>query len=745
MNNRRSFLKRAGVLAVAARSRAADQTADSIVIQNAEVRLIISSNGIAQSLVHKPSGQECLAKSPVPVFSVTQLRPYDNELQLSFPAKPKEFPVENVRMEGDRLLVRFALVGYDAVIRLKITESYIGFTLESLTYKLDTSLRTKRSTPLDEAVFLQLPVRNRKNFGEWLNVMWDDAIAVNLLATGPSTRIDSETRDDHRILRAGAVDSVQMEGVGAALVTTSTSRLLDRIAKVEEDFGLPRGVESRRNKTYSESYYELLTTSPQELDQHIRYAKMAGLRTMDVYYRIFASTAGHFTIRPEFPNGLPDVRRMVNRIKQAGILPGIHIHYNKADKTDSYVSPRPDPRLNLAASFTLKKQLDAVAVTIEVEESPHDCPMDEGRRILKIQDELISYERYTVRPPYQFIGCQRAFLETRPASYIPGTRVGLLDVDTWPIFVRFTQDTDIQEEVATRLGEIYRAAGFKFVYFDGAEDVPGPQYWYTVSRAQWLVYQALRPSPVFAEGACKSHFSWHILTRGNAFDVFKPEAMKQATRQYPAPEAAEVAKDFTRINFGWIGYWAPGANTIGTQPDMIEYVTSRAAGWDCPISLVGDLPQLNAHPRTPDNLEVIRRWEDVRARNWLSPLQKSQLRDLNQEHILLIDEQGNYELASCREIPGVAGGAISARAFTFERQNKRYAVFWHASGTATLELHLSRRDVRLMAQIGKEIPMEEASGRIRVPLAGRLFLECRNLSQDQLTAAFQTANPVKDS
>jgi hypothetical protein len=52
------------------------------------------------------------------------------------------------------------------------------------------------------------------------------------------------------------------------------------------------------------------------------------------------------------------------------------------------------------------------------------------------------------------------------------------------------------------------------------------------------------------------------------------------------------------------------------------------------------------------------------AENWLSETQKSQLRDLNQEHLLLIDEQGNYELSPYREIPNVAGGARSARAFT---------------------------------------------------------------------------------
>jgi hypothetical protein len=51
------------------------------------------------------------------------------------------------------------------------------------------------------------------------------------------------------------------------------------------------------------------------------------------------------------------------------------------------------------------------------------------------------------------------------------SRVGLLDVDTWPVFVRFTQNTGIQDEVAERLRAIYEQAGFHFVYYDGAEDV----------------------------------------------------------------------------------------------------------------------------------------------------------------------------------------------------------------------------------------------------------------------------------
>ena len=103
--------------------------------------------------------------------------------------------------------------------------------------------------------------------------------------------------------------------------------------------------------------------------------------------------------------------------------------------------------------------------------------------------------------------------------------------------------------------------------------------------AQHKVFKRLNPQPLFAEGAAKSHFSWHILSGGNAFDVFRPEVLKKEVRKWPAEEAPRMRQDFTRINFGWLGYFVPDETTIGTQPDMLEYVTSVAAAWNCPISI----------------------------------------------------------------------------------------------------------------------------------------------------------------
>lgn len=760
MSNRREFLKGAGLLGFASlsgplpvaaehmdaspgREAASEGTpavlADSIVLENAEMRLEISPSGTARSLIHKASGEECLVRgADVPMFTLTQDRPYDNELQLAYPAEVTHFPVAQVKLDGDTLLARFDLIGYSAAIAVKITDAYIAFRLEKLIYHGYTSLRTKRKTPVDETLFIQLPVRTRKNFGEWLNVMWDENVAVNLLATDPYARIRAKERPDYYLFQAGTDDDVQLEGVGAALITTTTPHLLDRIGRVEEDYGLPQGVKSRRSSEYGYSYYEASTITPEDAARHIQYAKQCGLRAMDVSYLAFASSAGHFPWRPEYPNRMDDLKKVIAQIKAADILPGIHIHYNKTHKQDAYVTPTPDPRLNLVESFSLSERIDESATVIPIEENPRRCTLDDERRILKIQNELVAYERYTTEPPYQFENCKRGVLGTQVSSHERSSRVGLLDVDTWPVFVRFTQNTTIQDEVAERLKDIYEQAGFEFVYYDGAEDVP-PPYWYTVSRAQWIVGKKLRPQPLFAEGACKSHFSWHILTRGNAFDVFRPEMMKAATRAYPAAEIQRSAKDFTSINFGWIGYWAPGKDTMGTQPDMLEYVTSRAAAWDCPIAIQSDLQAMDAHPRTPDNLEVVRRWEEVRARKWLTHEQKIALRNLEQEHILLVDERGQFALVPCDQIEKVAGTATPARAFAFEYQGNTWVTYWHTSSDALLQIPLPSKQIALMKDIGKPLPIKTSARQTKLPLGERRYVQFHNVTYQEVVTAFQNA------
>lgn len=708
-----------------------------IVIENGEMRLVLGTDGRAISLKYKPTGEECLEKgTDTPVFALTEYRPYDNELFLTYPAKSRTFAADTIIRVGNELKVGFEQIAYTATIALNITDDYIGFTLRSLDYRIEP-FGVKRRTEIDEFTLLQLPVKKRKYFGEWLNVVWDDQVAVNVLATDPYAKIDAFSNKKHMLLYAGMENRVKILGVGAALITTSRERLFDRIDRVEKDYNLPLGVESRRSEAYPYSYYELRNVTPQNIDAHIAYAREGGFRTMVIYYPDFATSMGHFPWRAEYPNGMADLQTITRKIKEAGIIPGFHIHYSKAAKNDPYVSPVPDARLNLVRLFTLSDSIDSRTVTIAVEENPEGCTMEDGRRFLKIGNELVTYQNFTTTPPYLFNGCRRGELGTKIKAVEKGFKFGLLDVDTWPLFVRFDQNTGIQQEVAQRIGQIYADAGFRFVYFDGAEDVH-PPYWHTVSLSQLIVYNCLKPAPLFSEGALKSHFGWHILSRANAFDIFPPEVIRQATQKYPMAEARYIAQDFTSVNFGWNDYLAPTEKSTGMQPDMYEYICSRGAAWNSPIALMGKLDQLKTHPRTSDNLEVIRNWEEARIQNFLTPKQKENLKNPQQEHLLLVNETGKFELLPYQMIGNIANNSSDIRAFIFSREGKTWVVYWHVRGQGELKVPIGTTKLQLFEKPGKEIQFQHNENSSLLPADHRRYMVFK-LTQKQVISILSKA------
>jgi hypothetical protein len=387
--------------------------------------------------------------------------------------------------------------------------------------------------------------------------------------------------------------------------------------------------------------------------------------------------------------------------------------------------------LNLTRYFTLARGISPEETMLTVLENPDGCVMEDQRRILKIGKELISYEAYTTTPPYRFTGCKRGVLNTHISSHEGGTIFGVLDVDTWPIYIRFNQNTDLQQEVAGKIGKIYKKAGIEFAYFDGAEDIP-PPYWYNTSHAQLVMYDSLTPRPILSEAACKSHFSWHMITRGNAFDPFKPEYIKDATRAHPAKEIMLISKDFSSINFGWIKYVGPDKTTIGIQPDMLEFVTSKAAAWDCPISFFGTLREFEKNPRTDDNLEVLRRWEDVRVNGKLTKGQKEELKDLNHEFTLLINKKGDYKLVTSRHVKEAAGADENLRAFIFTLGDEVWVKYWHATGEGALSLPVTKSHVALYKNIWKKAKgMKSGKSTVEVPASHILFLKF-NLSDDEV-------------
>jgi hypothetical protein len=526
--------------------------------------------------------------------------------------------------------------------------------------------------------------------------------------------------------------------------------LLDTIATVEADYGLPQGVASRRHDLYNASYYWTCSVNPANVDEHIRYARMGGFRLMNIYYPAFLESNGYRLIgnydvySREYPNGKADLKAMLARIKAAGITPGCHFLHSHIGRDSRYVTPVPDRRLNLLRVFTLARPLGLADTTIQIQQNPIHSTMAAGRRVLKIGTELISYEGYTTTPPYTFHGCVRGIDRTTVNAQPEGTLFGLLDVSEFgATSVYLDQYSDLQDEVADGIADLWDA-GFEFIYFDGSEGV-NPPFWHHVAGAQYRVFSKLRPQPLFAEGAAKTHFSWHMLTGGNAFDVFSPEKLKEETIRHPFREAPRMRDNFTRLNFGWLGYWLPSETTVGTQPDQLEFVTSKAAAWDCPVSIHANPATLARHPRTADNFEVFRRWEEVRARKWLTDKQKELLRKAEQEFVLLLDEKGDFELVPYDRVPNVAAGSREVIAFTFERKGGLYAVYWHIAADMRIELPLEPRDLTLLEDMGRELATTAGEGgkTTIVPVGRRRYLKTSPAQKTELLAALAQARLIE--
>ena len=677
-----------------------------VVLENARARLTVGDDATVKSLVVKATGEELLdAGEGLPLFSVTQERFFDNEIKLAYPSREVTCRANSIRRDGDVLVVGFEFVPYEAKIRVTASDAYLAFELAGFVVEdCDYRLGPQHKAPLDMKLppvkrfrLLQVPLANRSRFGEWLNVSWDERSAAAVVAAEPYVRVGNERRRGFRILSADAERGLKLEGARAVLIASAKRDFARCLDRMERDFGLPLGVEGRASDVFNASVYWTAGITPENADAHIALAKRGGFRMMLLYHTAICSAPGDYSgigeyaVNPAFSGDPRNVAGLLAKLKGAGMKVGLHVLHPFVGLDSPYIGPVADHRLNLKRHFTLKRAMGRDAADIYVEQNPSGCPESGRSRVLKFDGELITYTGFTSTRPYRFTGITRGYRKTDVVEHPVGRIGGLLDICEFGGGACYVdQETDLQDELADKIAAIYNL-GFDFFCMDGCEGVNAP-YEIHVANAQYRVWKKLRPVPLFTEGAAKAHFAWHHLTGANAFDVFAPETFKAMIVKWPLREAEDLAQDFSRVSFGWWGLWPPGTPlsdgtaTVGAQPDMWEFGTSRAAAWDSPTTIQFSLAQAERHPRLADLLEVMRRWEDVRARKWLTPAQKAALKSPVRQHHLYVNERGEYELHEIEML--VPENAAGLRAFLFERGGKRVIAYWHTSGAGDFTLPL---------------------------------------------------------
>ena len=589
---------------------------DNIVLETESFKLTIGKDAVARSLVIKKTNEEMLVKgSGVPLFSVTQDRPFNNEIKLEHPNTRTTYKADSLSWDGERLTVGFDTAPYEAVVKVEKGAGYLRFILEDFICEPDDYGNLAMDIPpVAEFRILQLPVKERENFGEWLNAMWDENSAVCVAGCDPWSLIWHEDRNGGRILTADIYSGKKLRGGSAAIIAADGKEpFLDAMDGFEIDLGLPRGVQSRRSPMLNRSIYWTSDATPLNIDQHIAVAQKAGLKMMLFYYPCFIKSSGYrflgdYDLRDEYPGGYDDIKKMIDKVKAAGITPGFHTLQTHVGVRSRYVTPSIDPRLNRKRQFTLKEPIPSSGEVKEifVEENPIDSPMHDYTRVIAFGGEGFSYEGYTTEPPYKFTGVKRGSFETTAISHPRGEIGGILDLSEFgrgsSIYVN--QDNDLQDEIAEKIALIYDC-GFEFLYLDGSEGVNTP-FGINVSLAQYRVASKLGKMPIFTEGAAKSHFGWHLQAGANAFDIFPPDVFKEKIIEFPYTEAPRMAKNMTRLDFGWWNI------TPETTPEMWDFADGKAAEWHCPVTIQFSFKALEANPHADELLAVLKKWEEFR-------------------------------------------------------------------------------------------------------------------------------------
>lgn len=186
---------------------------------NRAFSLVIGDDATVKSLKLANSYKECVeAREGTPLFTVTQNRPFNNEIKLAHMHKRTAYRANRIRRDGDNLIVGFELAPYEAVVSVSVRPSYMEFKLDRFIVDAGDYGDLKMDTPpVDSFRIMQIPVLDRANFGEWINAVWDGECAVGVIGTSCETYVDNEERHGFRLLTADLVRGRRLRGGSAVL------------------------------------------------------------------------------------------------------------------------------------------------------------------------------------------------------------------------------------------------------------------------------------------------------------------------------------------------------------------------------------------------------------------------------------------------------------------------------------------------------------------------------------------------
>jgi hypothetical protein len=725
-------------------------TPADVTLENPRLRLVLNDDATCRSLMAKPSGRECVAadaKMPIAVVRHSG----------------RSFDAKAVAIDGDRLTIGFANTDTTLTYAVERADDWIVFRLESIAGTRPESLTVFRAA-----------VAITENVGPRLNAAWDEQTVVCLMAANRQADCHA-SGGKLAVLAASTQDAPgpKIEGAAVALIACPTPELRTIARQASHAFGLLTNEDASgtpvKDTRLTKGSYWFLNVREADVDKVIDYCRRAGVKQVMMGFGSWGKTAGHYLFREDaYPHGLEGLKAVVDKLHRHGILVGMHTFVSKVSKTDPYVTPVPDKRFwkdretKLADPVTADQTEIRAATDLSQWPGSPVCSQKawEGGVIkhqeVIIGDEIVQYQ--TIGPEGKwdtFLGCRRGFWGTKAAPHALGDAGYHFGVDGCINGYIIDQETSLMDEVADRIAGIFNTCGFDMVYFDGGEDVNTRRFNYHVSNFQEQAMRRFTKRPIIHMGTIMTHLTWHSFARSATVDTYlntlygavisgAPPEKWPTVREHidrSVQYMLSVRQDMMPGELGWFGIWPKGPNTDGLQLDEVEYLMCKSLGYDVPISLQTDFSQMEAHPLTPEILNIVREYETLRMAGAVPEATWKQLQELGKDFALIRVGQATSPatFVPVEPVP-LVGGTHDVRALVGAFGDGSVATMWHTVRDGQVLLKLDPAKVMLTTLTGEKLKVAVENGKPVIPVdSTRHTLICRGVTADELRQALAEA------
>lgn len=356
---------------------------------------------------------------------------------------------------------------------------------------------------------------------------------------------------------------------------------------------------------------------------------------------------GDFAFKPEaYPKGVADFREMSDRLRENGMIAGLHTYAEFLNPQSCYVTPVPHPDLDAMAEFTLSADLDAESKSLFVDESTADVSTVTGFFVrnslyLRIGDELVRFGKPSKDSPFGFAECERGALGTKATSHAKGAKVEQMT----HLFGLFAPKvgSELFLEIARRTAQTYNEGGFSMIYLDaldgtGATVADKELVWFYDTLFVGEIVKNCVDPPLMEYSTMNANI-WLCRSRMGAWDCAH-KGFRRFFDLHVASNRVSADAAFLPGQFGWLAISPAGGDELpGFQrhpifTEDIHYLGAKLLGNRYGYSIL-DIPLEGTTPAAERNGAILKRYRDFGREGNPSAETLEKCRDPNRDFVLL--------------------------------------------------------------------------------------------------------------